>query len=230
VYILGGTGVISSGIESQLRDMGISTNRLGGADRYETSQLIVKNFDSSLDKFTVVTGKDFHNALVASVYANKINHPLILVDNDSSSAIKSLVDNKDLLIVGDYMPNATVADEPGHTGNQVKQQLYSLGFVDKNGGLVLNKYGVTGATEFNMLEFDVLSGNIDMSLGIFASNPEIDEKIKTILNLILPTQGNTLYSILNDPNLQTKTVQLDGRSINIRVMSYGLSVDFGPVN
>ncbi|MBV7276443.1 cell wall-binding repeat-containing protein [Clostridium sp. PL3] len=239
VYVLGGTGVVSANIENELKDMGISLTRLGGLDRYETSQKIVKNFDSSLDKFTIVTGKDFHNALVASVYAEKIDHPLVLEDNDCSQTVKGLVKDKDLLIVGDFIVDSTtptepIVDEPGHSGNHIRQQILTgnLGFVDydSNGsGLILNPYGANGDDKFTELGFTVGSGNRDMSLSIFRSSPEVDQKIKTILNMILPTQGDKLYSILDTAGLKTQTVELDGRIITIRVESYGLIVDFGPV-
>ena len=236
VYVLGGTGVVSTDIENELKDMGISLTRLGGLDRYETSQKVVKNFDSSLDKFTVVTGKDFHNALVASVYAEKIDHPLVLEDNDCSQTVKSLVKDKDLLIVGDFIVDSTtpiepIVDEPGHSGNHVKQQILNnnLGFTDYNGGIRLNPYGQTGDSMLTELELTIGTGSRDMTLAIFKSSPEIDQKIKTILNMILPTQGNKLYSILDTAGLKAQTVELDGRTITIRVENYGLMVDFGPV-
>ncbi|WPC42795.1 cell wall-binding repeat-containing protein [Clostridium sp. JS66] len=230
VYVLGGTGVISTNIENELKGMGISITRLGGVDRYETSQQIVKHFDGSLDKFTIVTGQDFHNALVASVYAEKIDHPLILADNAYNQSVKSLINGKDLLIVGDYkLPDTNVVDEPGHTANHVKQQLYDLGFVDSHNNVILNPYGAEGNVKFTQLELTVGTGDRDMSLVIYQSNPEIDQKIKTIVNMILPTQGNTLYSILDTVGLTTRTVELDGRTIKIGVYDYGLVVDFGPV-
>lgn len=231
VYVLGGTGVISTNIENELKGMGISITRLGGVDRYETSQQIVKNFDGSLDKFTVVTGQDFHNALVASVYAEKIDHPLILADNVYNQSVKSLINGKDLLIVGDYrLPDPNVVDEPGHTANHVKQQLYDLGFVDgEYGGTILNPYGPEGNDKFTQLELSKGTGDRDMTLAMFHDSPEIDQKVRTILNIILPTQGNTLYSILDTPGLTNRTVELDGRTIKIRVENYGLLVDFGPI-
>lgn len=242
VYVLGGTGVVSANIENELKGMGISLTRLGGLDRYETSQKIVKNFDSSLDKFTVVTGKDFHNALVASVYAEKIDHPLVLEDNDCSQAVKSLVKDKDLLIVGDFIVDSTkptiptvptepIVDEPGHTGNHIKQQILdnNLGFAKLYSGLTLNPYGTQADSKFTQLEYTIGTGNRDMSLCIYQGGSEVDAKIKQILNMILPTQGDKLYSILDTAGLKTQTVELDGRTILIRVENYGLIVDFGPV-
>jgi Copper amine oxidase N-terminal domain. len=118
---------------------------------------------------------------------------------------------------------------PTYTGSDVKQKLYGLGFVDKNGGLTLNPYGANGGANYSQLGFTVGSGNRDMSLLIYQSSPEIDQKIKTALNWILPTKGGTLYGIIDNAGLQSQTVELDGRTVTIRVTSYGVALDFGPV-
>ncbi|MDW8801808.1 cell wall-binding repeat-containing protein [Clostridium sp. A1-XYC3] len=117
VYILGGTGVVSQQVEDELGAMGISVTRLGGADRYGTAQKIVSNFDSALDKFTLTTGKDFHNALVASVYANKTNHPIMLMDTDCSTDVKNFVKDKDLVIVGNDIDESTLNNVNPITSN-----------------------------------------------------------------------------------------------------------------
>lgn len=100
VYILGGQGVVSSNVENELSTMGISINRIGGADRYDTAKAIINNFNSSPQSLTVATGKDYHNALVASIYASKENAPLMLFDNDCNSTIKEFLKNKSLIAVG----------------------------------------------------------------------------------------------------------------------------------
>ncbi|MCT8975001.1 cell wall-binding repeat-containing protein [Clostridium sp. CX1] len=100
IYILGGQGVVSSNVENELSTIGISINRIGGADRYDTAKAIINNFNSSPQSLTVATGKDYHNALVASVYASKENAPLMLFDNDCNSTIKGFLKNKSLIAVG----------------------------------------------------------------------------------------------------------------------------------
>ncbi|OAA87785.1 cell wall-binding repeat-containing protein [Clostridium ljungdahlii] len=231
VNILGGEFVMSSNIYNELLDMGVTVSRFGGADRYQTSQAIVNNFDSSTEGLTLATGKDFHNALVASVLAGKMNYPLTLIDNDCSSTEKSFVENKNLIIVGDYglAIDTPVVDAPGHTGNQIKQKLYSLGFVDKYPNVVLNRYGSKVLDDWDAVSYGVGSGDVDMGLGIMASNPEIDAKIHTILNWILPTQGDTLFSILQNPNLKSQTIELDGRTITIKVEQTFISILFSPI-
>ncbi|MDY2940766.1 MAG: cell wall-binding repeat-containing protein [Varibaculum sp.] len=43
VYLLGGTGVLSGGVESQLRSLGFATGRLAGTDRYGTAVSIARH-------------------------------------------------------------------------------------------------------------------------------------------------------------------------------------------
>jgi|GEM_PF-4787938 len=116
-----------------------------------------------------------------------------------------------------------------YTGSEVKQKLYSLGFINKGSGLVLNKYGVANDTSSDYIHYNVLSGNYDMNLTILASTPEVDQKIRTILSWILPTKGNQLYSILDNASLKSQTITLDGRKISIDVEQTFIGVDFGPI-
>jgi Bacterial surface proteins containing Ig-like domains len=126
-------------------------------------------------------------------------------------------------------PTIPTIPTKGYTGAYVKQNLYSLGFVDKNGGLTLNPYGAKGGSNYSQLGFTVGSGNRDMSLLIYQSSPEIDQKIKVILNWILPTKGLYLYNVLDTPTLKSKTLELDGRTVIIRVTSYGVALDFSKI-
>ncbi|GKX68915.1 hypothetical protein rsdtw13_41730 [Clostridium sp. TW13] len=65
---------------------------------------------------------------------------------------------------------------------------------------------------------------------LMQSNAEIDKKYKTIFNLILPKSGNTLYMILDKPNLpKTQVVYLDGRRIEISIYSFGVELLFSPI-
>lgn len=118
-----------------------------------------------------------------------------------------------------------------YTGSEVKQKILdsNLGFAKLYSGLTLNPYGPQADSKFTTLEYTVGTGNRDMSLSIYQSSPEVDQKIKTILNMILPTQGSKLYSILDTPGLTTQTIELDSRTILIRVENYGLIVDFSPI-
>lgn len=101
IYIIGGTGVVSSGIENQLKSIG-NTVRLGGSDRYDTSLKVAKYFNLSTDSAIISYGLDFPDALSGSLLASKYNAPIILV-KDEASRQKSYLDStniKNLKVLG----------------------------------------------------------------------------------------------------------------------------------
>ena len=65
VYIIGGTGVLSTNIETQIKKLNgnITIVRLGGKDRYETSMKIIEYFNLTTSTISVATGIDFPDAL-----------------------------------------------------------------------------------------------------------------------------------------------------------------------
>jgi hypothetical protein len=63
-----------------------------------------------------------------------------------------------------------------------------------------------------------------MALFILNSNPEVDEKIKTIFNYILPSESGRLYSILDNSNLKPQTLQMDKRTVQIELISYEIKL------
>jgi putative cell wall-binding protein len=81
-YIIGGTSVISSGLESKVP----GAVRIAGNNRYETNVAVMKNFESSLDFGNIYVavggggkGNEFADALTGAVLAAKSSAPLVLV-------------------------------------------------------------------------------------------------------------------------------------------------------
>lgn len=78
VRIAGGTGVISSGIQSSLVAASITVKRYAGADRYATSIAInTAAFATSGNAF-IATGADFPDALTGAAAAGAAGDPLYL--------------------------------------------------------------------------------------------------------------------------------------------------------
>ncbi len=79
VTIVGGTGVVSTGIEASLRAMGLTVSRLAGADRYATNVAVNKMYFSGLSpKALIASGEDFPDALSASALGGRLAVPLLL--------------------------------------------------------------------------------------------------------------------------------------------------------
>jgi len=106
VYIVGGEGVISAGVQAEiqkllsLKDEGII--RIAGNGRYETSLDIVNYFKLDSENLVLATGANFPDALTGSVLAAKINAPILLVDNKGEEQ-KKFIDKsnyRNLILLG----------------------------------------------------------------------------------------------------------------------------------
>lgn len=89
VIIAGGTGVISSTVQSQIEATGASVLRLSGANRYATSLRVIEEFfepgSPVFDDLYLVTGRNFPDALSAGAAAAARTSPMILVDGSAST-------------------------------------------------------------------------------------------------------------------------------------------------
>ena len=77
--IIGGTGVVPDSVQRHLTELGVTTKRLQGIDRYATNEAIVKAYySSSALKVLFASGDGFPDALSASVLAGRWKVPLLL--------------------------------------------------------------------------------------------------------------------------------------------------------
>jgi len=109
-YIVGGSGVVSDKIASQLKN----NIRLGGSSRYGTNSAVLNYFADkfSYDKVYIASGENYPDALSGSALAALSNSPLILVgrsiDDSVMSSIKAQHDKyKNIIVLGG---TAVVAD------------------------------------------------------------------------------------------------------------------------
>lgn len=113
LIIVGGTGVVNSKVETDLRNLvkswGGTVERRAGANRYTTSVSIAKRGWSKSDVVFIATGTGFADALSAGAAAGAVNAPVILVPGDTSTLPTD---------VRDYIRNlgATKAYIAGGTG------------------------------------------------------------------------------------------------------------------
>lgn len=94
-YIIGGTGVISSKVETQLKDINIKYERIYGANRYETSIEIAKKLGLSKNVF-VVSGNNFPDALSVASTAGIKDMPIILVGNKLNEVTSDFIEKNDI--------------------------------------------------------------------------------------------------------------------------------------
>lgn len=85
VYIVGGTGVVTTTVETEIKQLLPSAEiiRLAGTSRYETSMNLYKHFNLDSKNILLVSGKDFPDALSGSQLAAKLNTSMVLCDEDN---------------------------------------------------------------------------------------------------------------------------------------------------
>lgn len=86
--LVGGESVVKSDVDAKLKEMGFSTERVFGSDRYETSAKIYDKYKDlfSGDKAIMATGRDFPDALAGGVLGAKIKAPLLLVNGTGATS------------------------------------------------------------------------------------------------------------------------------------------------
>lgn len=89
-YILGGDAAVSPAVESELKTMG-TVERIGGANRYDTSRKVADRFFPKAKKVALVSGKNFPDGLSGAPIAMVNNAPIILVADGSSDYAKDYV-------------------------------------------------------------------------------------------------------------------------------------------
>ncbi|HET9878002.1 MAG TPA: cell wall-binding repeat-containing protein [Candidatus Limnocylindria bacterium] len=84
IVILGGTGVVSSAVASQLQSVTANVARLAGADRYQTAVAVSKaTFPTGAANAFLATGLTYPDALAAIPAARRAGAPVLLVRGQS---------------------------------------------------------------------------------------------------------------------------------------------------
>ncbi|TCS83346.1 S8 family serine peptidase [Tepidibacillus fermentans] len=87
IIIVGGTGVISTAVENELKlNMKLNVTRLGGKDRFATAKLIAGAMGKT-DTAVVAYGFNFPDALAIAPYAAINGYPILLVDKNTIPAM-----------------------------------------------------------------------------------------------------------------------------------------------
>lgn len=82
VYIAGGTSVVSSGVEDQIKSILPSSKitRFAGYERFDTAALIYNQFAEIPNNIYIASGLDYPDALSGTVLAAQNGDPILLID------------------------------------------------------------------------------------------------------------------------------------------------------
>ena len=94
IIIVGGTGIISSDIENELKTLSSNVIRYAGHDRYETSRIILeKLYGTNVSELCFAYGGNYPDALAGSAYAASKGAPILLVRPGKDETLKGLLGN-----------------------------------------------------------------------------------------------------------------------------------------
>lgn len=103
-YFIGGTGIISNSVISQVNSIttsNVSGNRVSGINRYDTNAAVIKKFytNSVQSGMSVTKGLVLADALTSGPLAAKLKTPIVLVDTQLSNNQKQVLSTKQASLV-----------------------------------------------------------------------------------------------------------------------------------
>lgn len=154
VIIVGGTGVVTSAVESQLRNLGITKiTRLGGINRYETALQVAKYIDQNLydvENVVIANGYGEADSLSIAPVSGRDKMPIILVESNSiPSSVNSWLKSENL-------NNAYLIGGTGVLTNNVLNQVNSMTKQNISG----NRLGGANRYETNAKVIERFYGNV----------------------------------------------------------------------
>jgi putative cell wall-binding protein/uncharacterized protein YgiM (DUF1202 family) len=128
VFIIGGTGVVSTNISNILAGYGINVKRIAGANRYETSLEVAKLLGVGEGIF-VVNGGHFGDALTVGPIAANLGMPIILTDTKNldpkvESYLKTNKANKSYVIGASTVISDSVVNKLSNTERILGADVY----------------------------------------------------------------------------------------------------------
>lgn len=121
IYIVGGTGAVSTAVENALKVLQPNTIRVAGANRYATGAAIVEEAwgDNTVSEVFIATGRNYPDALSAGAVAAADYLPVILVDGALNTVPQSTID----LITSLAPTRITIAGGTGAVSAGIMSQL-----------------------------------------------------------------------------------------------------------
>jgi putative cell wall-binding protein len=237
IFLIGGTGSISTAVETKLKGMGITVTRLAGATRYDTDIAVAEQL-GTVSQVAVVTGQDYADALSIAPIAVKFNMPIILVETDSIPAsVASYLATQPIITTYVVGKGTSILDTTGLpniteiNGADKYERNIAIISAFKSSLNFSTIYLATGEGYADALSGSVLAGLNSNPLFLVGSDVSIE---KNLIQLIAPTAAikilggtgvlpdNTVTDITT-PGTTTSvltTIQVTSPNVNYSISGY----------
>lgn len=212
--MIGGTVVLKDAIAKEISDLGISVERISGADRSETSIKVAKRFYKDNKGIMLSTNRDFPDALAGGPLAGKLNNPIILVSpSKASQNVLNYIDST-------RADTITILGGTAAVSNQVMYDISTL-YKGNTVGNIIN--GAITAIEgdwiyyINIADLSIYKINKD-GMGKKKLTNELTENMSVLDGWIYYsniTDDRTIYKIKTDGTSKTKLAGTSGEFLNV---------------
>jgi N-acetylmuramoyl-L-alanine amidase len=218
VTIIGGTGSVSSTVENQIKQMGLTVERISGQDRYEVSYQISKKL-ANKGKAIIAYGLNYPDALAISPYASKNEYPILLTNrNEVPEATKNALQEKGvqqtIITGGEGSVSALVAQQlpaPTRIGGADRYEV-AANVVRKLNLSTYNTFLTTGTTFADALTGSVLAAKNNAPM-LLTRPTSLPDPTKSLIQDKVIKQGTILggtASVANNiTTLFGKSIVLD---------------------
>ena len=203
VIIVGGTAVVSDGVQASLDSFVDNVTRLSGKDRFETAARVATSGSNDVGTVFIANGDATADALAAGPIAYRSHNPIVLVQRDSvpgsAKAALDRLNEENRIVVGG---KAVVSDD-GYTAANATARL--SGSTRQGTAVELAKYAIANEDGFDSGNI-ALVGSQDRNAADALVAAPVAGKAGTP---ILFTEGTSLGSMTTE-YLQSIAGDLDG--------------------
>ncbi|MCH4566717.1 S-layer homology domain-containing protein [Bacillus sp. ES1-5] len=198
--------------------------------RYEMAVILQKSFHLPVktnDLFYDVPNNHWATNSVRSLYSNGItngigNYKYGGEMNVTREQFAKFMYNA--ITVNPYFVPDSIPAKDEDAYKEIHNILIDSGFIKREYDYLYNR---DGKAYDNIMSFDFSSQDDRAYRMIISSDdPVLNEPVKKILNTLLPTKADYLYSLIKNPTASSRTIELDGRKVEIS-RGYSVSVSLG---
>ena len=194
VIIVGGQNSVSEKVREELKayDADKNVERIGGADRYGTSEMVAKRVVGITGKKNtgvVASGQVFPDALSVGTFASREGYPILLVKKDSvpsqiQNAIKDLDINKTYIAGGlNTISKSTEAKLPNLVERMAGATRYetSVAIAKSKFGASKEAYIASGEEFADALVISPISGKLNRPTLLVSRNKKVNSPVKAYI-------------------------------------------------
>ncbi|MBE7098116.1 S-layer homology domain-containing protein [Bacillus cereus] len=203
--------------------------------RYEMAVILQKAFHLAVktnDLFYDVSNNHWAKDSVRSLYSNGITNGIGDYQyggemNVTREQFAKFMYNA-IFVNPNFVPEP-IPEKDGDEYNykEIQKILIDAGFFKEDSVYIYNKYGNNANFIYNIMYFSFSSEDESAyRMTIYSDDSVLNEPMKKILKTLLPTKSDYLYNIIKNPTASSRTLELDGRKVEIKRDS-SISVSLG---